>query len=147
MTKEIKEAAVFPVPRAGRTISPLERKIQPHPEEGDLPPCEAGIGGGRMCPRPATTHYGYAYYCDGHVEDVRATERYDHASDDVHHAKLLLWRARERGVFRLEHRIGQAVEELAEIQEEAEREMLVARERADRVEDVRPGSPRRGDVS
>ncbi|MDP9478926.1 MAG: hypothetical protein M3R38_25155, partial [Actinomycetota bacterium] len=46
--------------------------ILPHPEHGDLPPCDSGIKSGKPCPRPATTHYGYAYYCDEHYAWVEA---------------------------------------------------------------------------
>jgi hypothetical protein len=68
-------------PREERRISPTPTAIPPHPDHGDLPPCETGIKSDRPCPRPATIHYGYAYYCDEHYAWVEAEKKAEKAGE------------------------------------------------------------------
>lgn len=103
-----------------RPISPNPVPVPPHPEHGDLPPCESGIKGGAPCPRPATTHYGYGYYCDEHMDWIYAGEAHDEASWAMYHAKRLLWKAQVEGIERLEYHIGVAVAEIAQDIREAD---------------------------
>ena len=126
-------------PPEKRRISPTPTTIPPHPDRGGLPPCDYGTKSGRPCPRPATTHHEYAYYCGEHAEAVLASHRFDEAGMAVHHAKRFLWKAQVEGIERLEHHIGEALAELEEERLAAEREMDVAYERADRVGGGRPG--------
>jgi hypothetical protein len=93
-----------------------------------------GIRSGKPCPRPATTHYGYAYYCDEHLAWARAGEDEDEAEAAVYHARRFLWKAQVDGIERLEHHIGTALSEL-----EAER--VEARNKADEASE-RAGVPR-----
>lgn len=37
-------------PREERRISPTPTAIPPHPDHGDLPPCEMGIASDKSCP-------------------------------------------------------------------------------------------------
>ncbi len=118
------------VRREERRISPTPTAIPPHPDHGDLPPCEAGIRSGNPCPRPATTHYGYAYYCGEHYAWVEAGEEEDAASLAVYHAKRFLWKAQVEGIDRLEYHLGTALSELEEERVEAEKKAEKAGERA-----------------
>lgn len=98
--------------RSGRKLSPLPRGIEPHPDEGDRPPCEAKIAENVPCPRPATTHYGFGYYCDEHFGAMLSWEEYDFLSLSLHYAKRALWVARIEDIARLEYHVGNAVSEL-----------------------------------
>ncbi len=118
------------MPREERRISPTPTTIPPHPDHGDLPPCDSGIKSGKPCPRPATTHYGYAYYCDEHYAWVEAGEEEDEATLAVYHARRFLWKAQVEGVDRLEYHLGTAVAELEEERVRAEKKADAAGERA-----------------
>lgn len=102
------------VPREERRVSPTPTEIPPHPDEGHLPPCEAGIASDRPCPRQAVWHYGYSYYCDEHTAWMQASEDYNEADLAVYHAKRFLWKAQVEGLDRLEHHITQGLRELEE---------------------------------
>ena len=123
------------VPREERRVSPTPTEIPPHPDHGDLPPCEVGRDSDEPCPRPAVWHYGYAYYCDEHLKWVGAGEDEDEAELSVYHAKRFLWKAQVEGLEKLEHHLGQALCELEEHREnmrhqaeEAERKAAVRSE-------------------
>jgi hypothetical protein len=80
-----------------------------------LPPCDGGVGKkseSKRCPRDATWHYGY--YCEEHMEWVRAGEDYDDLSDALYWARRFLWKAEVENIERLEHHLGTTVSELDE---------------------------------
>ena len=107
----------WPRRNAERGIADPARRIPPHPDHGDLPPCDAGVGKkseAKRCPRDAVWHYGYGYYCEEHMEWVRAGEDYDALSDALYWARRFLWKAEVEGIERLEHHLGKAVAELDE---------------------------------
>lgn len=104
--------------------------IEPHPEFGALPPCDAGIGGHQPCPRDATTHYGYGVYCDEHMEVTRLGREVDEASMAVFHAKRMLWQAHELGFERLEDALASAVGDYDDDLRSLQRQMERARRKA-----------------
>ena len=119
------------MPRDERRISPTPTEIPPHPDHGGLPPCEAGSKSDRPCPRPATAHYGYGYYCDQHLAWLHSNEDAEEAERAVHHARRFLWKAQVEGVERLEYHVGVALSELEAERIEAEKKADEAGDRAD----------------
>ncbi len=118
MTEEREARAPhWPERTRDRGISPTPTKIPPHPDHGDLPPCDSGVGKrgeGKRCPRPAVWHYGYGYYCVEHMAWVEAGEGHDDLSEALYWAKRFLWKAEVEQIERLEHHLGKAVSELDE---------------------------------
>lgn len=122
MTERLREggsrpASHWPERSMDRGIADPAKRIPPHPDHGDLPPCDAGVGKkseAKRCPRDAVWHYGYGYYCGEHMEWVRAGEDYDDLSDALYWARRFLWKAEVEGIEHLEHYLGQAVSKIDE---------------------------------
>ncbi len=107
----------WPTRNTERGIADPARRIPPHPEHGDLPPCDSGVGrkdDSKRCPRDATWHYGYGYYCEEHMEWVRAGEDYDDLSHALYWARRFLWKAEDESIERLEYHLGEAVSQIDE---------------------------------
>jgi hypothetical protein len=119
------------VPREERRVSPTPTEIPPHPDHGDLPPCEMGIKTDHPCPRPAAWHYGYVYCCGEHMDWMRASDDYEDAELGLHHARRFLWKAQVEGFEHLETALGDVVLKAERHRLDMERQLEEAGKKAD----------------
>ena len=89
--------------------SAVPRKLEPHPDEGDLPPCEWARSTDHPCRRLATHHFVVSYVCDAHLELMLAGRAEDDAEEGLYHARRMLWLAHQRGLEDLEFKLQEAV--------------------------------------
>jgi hypothetical protein len=78
-----------------------------------LPPCD-GAWERKASPSGAHATCHCCYYCEGHIEWVRAGEDYDDLSDALYWSRRFLWKAEVENIERLEHHLGTAMSELDE---------------------------------
>ncbi|MGH3086279.1 MAG: hypothetical protein ACRDSJ_03035 [Rubrobacteraceae bacterium] len=111
---------------------PDERKLVPHPEYGDLPPCTAGSKTGRPCERAGEFELWPGHYlCGPHLRVRHEAQGADEARNAIHLGKRMLWMAHEGGFERLEHHIGDAIYELEDDLQQAEERLAVRIQKAD----------------
>jgi len=119
------------VARDERRVSPTPTEIPPHPDHGDLPPCEVGSATDRPCPRPAKYHYGYIYCCAEHLAVIQAAEDSEEAQLGVYHARRFLWKAQVEGLEQLEDSIAGALSRAESHRLDMERRLEEAESKAD----------------
>ncbi len=110
--------------------SPVPAKVEPHPDEGDLPPCEFARATDHPCRRLATHHFLASYVCDEHLELMLAGRAEDDAETGLWHSRRMLWRAHQEGLGALEYHLEEAVREYELHKAEAVKRAQEARKRA-----------------
>ena len=82
--------------------SAVPRKLEPHPDEGDLPPCTYASATDHPCRRLATHLFGTSYVCEAHLELMLAGRDEDDAEEGMWETRRMLWRAHEKSLEYLE---------------------------------------------